>query len=122
MLICSLFQVIKRLEKALNNLDKLGQHKEKYKPLSHLVSVIFKAITSLAGIQHEYRISVQHFLALFELALSKVIPSAELSTQPDESKREEENASLDRDVTIQVLDEHGNTIQPKLNDGKVFAN
>jgi hypothetical protein len=51
---------------------------------------------------------------LFDIALSKVIPSTDVVTGTDESGDD----TLSREIMIQVVDEEGNTTQHKWTDGK----
>jgi hypothetical protein len=68
----------------------------------------------LSAVQHEYRFSIEYFLKLFDIALSKVIPSTDVVTGTDESGDD----TLSREIMIQVVDEEGNTTQHKWTDGK----
>lgn len=113
------FQITKRLENAVRHLDKVGQLKQKYAPLSHLVTVLFNAINSLSSVQHEYRFSIDYFLNLFDIALCKVIPSPEANAEAEELVHEKHDV-LSRDIMIQVVDEEGNTTQHKWVDGESY--
>lgn len=112
---------MKRLENALKNLDNLGDLKKKYQPLTHLVTVLFKAITSLSRIQHEYRFSIHYFLTLFEMALCKIIPSAEVAVNPEVPNPEEEDNTLTNDVVIEVVDKEGRAVERKWNNGEILS-
>lgn len=92
--------------------------KQKYAPLSQLVTVLFNAINSLSAVQHEYRFSIDYFLKLFDIALCKVIQSAEVVADTEESMDEKENDTLSREIMIQVVDEEGNATQHKWVEGE----
>ncbi len=102
------------------NLDKVGRLKLKYAPFSQLVTVLFNAINSLSAVQHEYRFSIEYFLKLFDIALCKVIPSADVVTDTEGSVDEKENDILSREVLIKVVDEEGNATQHKWTDGESY--